>query len=385
MSASAAAPISNPDRNLRARPDCHNCFATEESLVRILHCIDSLGGGGAERQLTGLVEGLVDLGHEVDVAFMLDGPHGASLRRSGATLHPIGWRAPLPLVAELCRIIRERKTQVVQTWLQRMSVSGGVASRLTRRPWVYSERSSAAHDVGWRAAVRRRLAARAAAIAANSEAGAAPWRRTARDPRAVHVVPNGVDLDGIRAAPAAARAALGLSADAEVVLFAGRFVPPKNIPLLVGALARLVRERKRAVALACGDGPELVAFRAAANERCRALGYRADLWSLLKMADVLIAPSLYEGRPNVVLEAAAAGCPLVLSDIAPHRECLPAAAALWFAPHSAVEAARALGRALDDRPAARARAERARRAVDGSSLSSMARAYERLYRDLVAP
>jgi glycosyltransferase involved in cell wall biosynthesis len=352
--------------------------------VRILHCIDTLGGGGAERQLAALVGGLVDLGHDVDVVYMLDGPNGVPLRRSGATLHPIGWRAPLPLVAELCRIIRDRRCQVVQTWLQRMSVSGAVASRLTRRPWVYSERSTAPHDAGWRAAVRRRLAARASAIAANSEAGAAPWRRTARDPTAVHVVPNGVDLDAICAAPPAARAALGLAANAEVVLFAGRFVPPKNIPLLARALARLMRERPRAVALVCGEGPELAAFRAAALDRCRALGYRADLWSLLKLADVLIAPSLYEGRPNVVLEAAAAGCPLALSDIAPHRECIPAEAALWFRPRSSHEAACALGRALDDRPAARARAERARRAVDGSSLTSMARAYERLYRDLVA-
>ena len=96
--------------------------------MRILHCIDTLGGGGAERQLASLIPALVRMGHDVDLVYLLDGTYSDGLRRSGATLHRLEGRGHLPLVTRLYRIIRERRAEVVQTWLQRMCVAGGVAS-----------------------------------------------------------------------------------------------------------------------------------------------------------------------------------------------------------------------------------------------------------------
>lgn len=355
--------------------------------MRVLQCIDTLGGGGAERQLIYLVEGLVRLGLEVDVVYLLEGTHAARLAASGATLHPLGWRTPLPLVADLCRIIRRRDVDVVQTWLGRMGAAGGMAGQLTRRPWLYCERSVGG-ERGWRAWLRRLLATGAAAVVANSHAGAAAWRDRAG--ARVHVVPNGVELEAIVAAPTASRAALGLADDAELIVYAGRFVAPKNIPVLAAALAGVLVARPRAVALVCGDGVELPAFRAAVDgagvgPRCHTRGYRDDLWSLIKAADLLFAPSLHEGRPNVVLEAMACRCPLVLSEIAAHRECVPRAAALWFDPARAADAVAVLGRCLDDRASARGRADIAFQAVRDQSVDEMARAYARLYQRLLAP
>src|SRR6185312_10715721 len=70
-----------PRRRRRAR----------ELTMRVLQCIDTLGGGGAERQLTYLAGGLVRLGHEVDVVCHVDGPWAQPLREAGATLHRLGW------------------------------------------------------------------------------------------------------------------------------------------------------------------------------------------------------------------------------------------------------------------------------------------------------
>jgi glycosyltransferase involved in cell wall biosynthesis len=350
--------------------------------VRVLQCIDTLRGGGAERQLTYLVEGLLRLDHEVAVVYLVGGTHEPRLAASGATLHRLGMRGTVPLVADLYDVVRRRRIDVVQTWLGRMCVAGGIASRLARRPWLYSERSAQLNERGWRASVRRLVAGGAHAIVANSEAGAEPWR--ARLGSRVHVVENGVEVDAIAATPAADRRTLDIAADAELIVYAGRFAPPKNIQLLAEALTLVLHERPRAVALALGEGEELDRFRAivaAAGlaHRCRTPGYRGDLWALLKAADVAIAPSRFEGRPNVVLEAMAAGCPLVASDIAPHRECLPRAAALWFSPASATEAAAALVRVLDDVSSAQARARVARAAVCGQSIDAMSRAYAELY------
>jgi glycosyltransferase involved in cell wall biosynthesis len=354
--------------------------------VRILHCIDTLGGGGAERQLAALLPALVRMGHDVDLVYLLDGTYTTGLRDAGPTLHRLGPRSPVTLVSDVYRIIREHRVQLVQTWLQRMSVAGGVASMLARRPWIYSERSVRAHDRGWRATVRRRLAVHASAIAANSETGAEDWRLSSG--AAVRVLPNGIDFAAIDAVAPAARGELGIAADAEVVSFIGRFVPPKNIPLLTETVIRVLGARPRAVALLLGDGPELAGLRAAVERaglgaRCHTPGFRGDVWRLMKIADVLLAPSTHEGRPNAVLEAAAAGCPLLLSRIDAHRECMPLDAALWFSPDAPDEAIAAVASALDDRPAARRRAERARHAVRGQSIDAMARAYDRLYRELV--
>ena len=61
--------------------------------MRILHCIPSMLGGGAERQLCYLAAGLVRLGHQVDVVYMLEGPNTARLKASGAkaVLLAISW------------------------------------------------------------------------------------------------------------------------------------------------------------------------------------------------------------------------------------------------------------------------------------------------------
>jgi glycosyltransferase involved in cell wall biosynthesis len=50
-------------------------------------------------------------------------------------------------------------------------------------------------------------------------------------------------------------------------------------------------------------------------QRVKWLGHRADVPALLKMADVLVLPSRWEGMPNAVLEAMAAGCAVIASDV----------------------------------------------------------------------
>lgn len=356
--------------------------------MRVLHCIESLGAGGAERQLSYLVEGLVRHGHVADVAYLSAGPYEERLRAAGAGLHRIrGRSAPLQIV-ELRRAIRLGRADLVQTWLGRMNIVGGVASRSLSRPWIYSERSVRLHDGGVRGAVRQWLGARSSLLVANSEAGAVLWRQVCRPGCAVEVVENGLPLDEIADAPCASPVELGIGAQAEVILWAGRFVAAKNIGFLAQVLAAVLSARPRAIALLCGDGELRPSFRAEVDRlrvgaRCLTPGHRADLWSLLKLADVLILPSLAEGQPNVVLEAMAAGCPVALSDIPGHREVVPPDGGLFFSPRFVGDAVSAIERTLDDRHAARARAAVALAAVRRRSLDGMVRAYLRLYARLV--
>jgi glycosyltransferase involved in cell wall biosynthesis len=352
--------------------------------MRVLHLIPSVVGGGAERQLTYLAAGQRALGLDVHVGILREGINMPRLERSGAIIHRLGnLRSYDPrIVPRAARIIRRVRPDIVQTWLAQMDVAGGAAAFLTRTPWIATERSSGAHypnDIRYR---MRRIAGRfASAVIANSPAGLASWRHSRAKP---FMVPNAVPLDEIAAAEPS-REDFGA---ARIILFVGRIDAEKNLPNLIDALVPIVTTTD-SVALFCGIGPledatrRLIESTGCAN-RIRLLGFRNDVWDLMKRADVLVAPSWFEGHPNAVIEAAACGCPLVVSEIPAHRAFLDDATALFAPPEDSAALSAAIVTALQDRGAAMARAARARAIVAEWSIANISRAYARIYEQLTA-
>jgi len=357
---------------------------------RVLHCIPSLLGGGAERQLCYLAAGLVRRGHEVHVAYQHDGPNFPLLQESGARLHRIPARRAFDPRAALsiAEVLKRERIQVLQTWLRRMDIWGGVASGLAGVPWLFSERSQSVtlDERTPSAHALRALLPLARAVVANSETAADIWRRGARVP--VHVVPNAIPVDHIERVAPADRRELGLPEDVPLILYAGRFTPGKNVPLLGDALASVLRERPEVHALMLGEGPELAGFRewVRAQGLARRIvlpGYRDDLFRWMKAATVFVSPSRSEGRPNVVMEAMACRCPMVLSDIAPHREFVAEGEAVWCRTDDAASLREGLARALDDAEAGRERATRALTSIRRFSIDAMVDAYDAIYREVV--
>lgn len=350
-----------------------------------------MGGGGAERQLAYLAGPMGALGWDVHVALLRGGPNLARLEGGGAIVHRLaGWTNHDPrLPLQLARVVRRVRPDLLQVWFVQMEVFGGLVAEAFGVPWILSERSSApAYPPTWRNRLRVRMGKTADAIVANCAAGDAYWSEHG-DPRVPRdVIPNAVPFDEIAAAEPAMPAHLQVSDRDTVVLFAGRFDAAKNIDRLIEALARAVR-RRDTVAVLCGDGPErprierLIEARGLAD-RVRLAGYVTDIWPLLKRARAMVAVSVFEGRPNSVLEAMAAGCPLVVSDIPAHREVLTEASALWANPMDVDSIARAVTAALDDPAAARARAALARERAAEWSIGGAAAAYDGVYRRVLA-
>lgn len=127
------------------------------------------------------------------------------------------------------------------------------------------------------------------------------------------------------------RAALGVALHEFVVLWAGRFDPVKRVEIVVRTAEALSGIPTRT--LLVGDGPlrsrveQLVRTGSAAN-RTHLLGWRSDTDDLYAAADAFLFPSLTEGMPNAVLEALAAGLPVVASDIPAIRELIDAGAGI---------------------------------------------------------
>lgn len=359
-------------------------------LFRILHCIPSLLGGGAERQLCYLASGLVRRGHQVHVAYQHDGPNFPLLQASGAKLHQIPARRAFdPRAAiSIAEVLKRERIELVQTWLRRMDVWGGVAAGLTGVPWLFSERSQSLaldEDIVSARALRA-LVPVARGVVANSETAAEIWRRGVRGRIPVRVVPNAIPVDHIERVAPADRRELGIPEDVPLILFAGRFTPGKNVSLLGEALVSLLRERPDAHALMLGEGPELTEFRAWARaqgmaRRITLPGYRDDLFRWMKTATLFVSPSRSEGRPNVVMEAMACGCPMVLSDIAPHKEFVAAAEAIWCRTDDIASLRDGLARSLDDPEASRRRATLALTSIRRFSIEAMVDAYDVVYQE----
>jgi glycosyltransferase involved in cell wall biosynthesis len=148
-------------------------------------------------------------------------------------------------------------------------------------------------------------------------------------PEKLRVVENGIEAQPFREARPLARAGLGFRDDAPLLFTAGLLNLAKGQDLLVEALAAPGLERVQ-LALA-GEGelrPQLEARSAALglSGRVRLLGFRPDVPALLATADAYVLPSRWEGMPYVLLEALAAGRPIVATPVDGARELVERAA-----------------------------------------------------------
>jgi glycosyltransferase involved in cell wall biosynthesis len=351
-----------------------------------------MGGGGAERQLAYLAGALPEHGWEPYVALLRGGINMERLQQSGVSIRRIDAGhafAPRALL-DLRRLIKELQPDVVQTWLAHMDITAGTAATLRRVPWILSERSSsAAYLPAYQRAMRRMLAKRAAAVVANSSAGALQWRGLgAALPR--FVVHNAIPFDEIAAAALANLDRYRRSTDTRIVLAVGRLndAEGKNWPTLVDALVRAAKECD-VVALICGTGPDESRMRAAIaaagmEERIVLAGFVTDIWSWMRAADLFVSLSRWEGLPNAVMEAAACGMPLLLSDIPAHRELVDGETAWLIEPDDSAGVARAIVAAFADDDERRRRGAAAMSAARQWSIPAMAAQYAAIYEQILA-
>jgi len=215
-----------------------------------------------------------------------------------------------------------------------------------------------------------------------------PLRRVTRDAQVTRV-DNGIDTDLFRPDAEArqrAREDLGWKADEVGVIAVSRLHVLKGVREAVRGFARFANSRHgKARLLVVGDGPERGALEVEARRMLPAGSFtllgearRRDVARLLNASDVFLFTGLRSevGLPLNVLEAAASGLPLVLSE-AICRDLEPPVKAECVSPHNASAVAAALGRAADA-PGSRSPETRVSRLPAGRTLSEVAARYEEL-------
>jgi len=272
-------------------------------------------------------------------------------------------------VRELVRILRRLRPQVahvMDVWPQAL-----VAARLARVPRVlvthHTPELPRRDNLAGRAWRRLGWLSRPEVIYTSEADRASDGRRPS------HVIPLGIDLDRFEGARPA------LEPDGPRVGNVARLAPQKDHRTLIEA-ARLVPEAEFVIV---GDGElrgELE--RLAAGARVRFMGAREDVPELLASFDVFAFPSRFEGLCLAVIEAQAAGVPVVATPVGGIRETVVEGETGLLVPTGDPAAlAAATRRLLEDRPAAEAMAAEAKRRVrERFSLERMVEATLRLYR-----
>ncbi|HWJ55609.1 MAG TPA: glycosyltransferase [Vicinamibacterales bacterium] len=237
-----------------------------------------------------------------------------------------GWR-DWSAFWSLVRLIRTFRPHVVHTHTAKAGTLGRIAAALCRVPVVVHTYHGHVFEGYFSpfktrvvVAIERLLAYQASALVAVTD-------RVRRDvlargigwPERVVVVPLGLDLDPLLAAPARRgelRAELGLAPAVPLVGIVARLVPVKAHETFLQAARAIAPVRPDVVFLVVGDGERRAGLEEAARTaglaaRIRFLGWRADLDRLYADLDVVVLTSKNEGSPVALIEAMAAGRPVV--------------------------------------------------------------------------
>ena len=357
--------------------------------MKILHVDPETGFGGGERQVAGLVRHLARRGHENLLAVAPGGALAARVPAPDARLRPLSIRNDVDVLAalRLRREIRAEHPDIVHFHTSRahaMSLWIGRTRAIVTRRMDYRLRPGRRADLLYNRLV-------AAVVAISNDVRQKLLAAGVR-PEQIRVIHSAVEppagLPGA-AGRAAARARYGIASGEFAIGVVAALERRKAHDVLLHALAATLSKLPPLRVLFCGDGSERAALARLTRElglesRVRFLGELGQVADVLAALDLFVLPSRHEGLGVAVLEAMAAGVPVVASAVGGLPEAVDDGRTGLLVPP---EDPRALGVAIAELAADVERARRMgiagrARVLAEFSMERMADAYEALYTEL---
>lgn len=293
------------------------------------HTILLTAGLNRTRFATTLITGVVGLAEgDFTEAARARGVNPIMIPALGRAIHPT---RDLAALVTLIRLFRRLRPDIVHTHTAKAGTLGRLAARIAGVPVTVHTFHGHVLDGYFSPTVTRVFLGveRTLARLTDRLVTVSPRLRTELlamgigRPEQVEVIPLGLDLERFRrpgpAAPAL-RASLGLGSDTPLLGIVGRLVPIKDHAALFEAVALLSAQDVSAHLVVIGDGEErrrleALAGRLGLGARIHFLGWRNDLETILKELDVVICASKNEGTPVALIEAMAAGVPVLSTDV----------------------------------------------------------------------
>jgi len=373
--------------------------------LKVLEMIDKPSLGGGQTVLLTLARYLDRTRFDVSVCAKSGGPLEDEIRKLGLAFHPAEFRKKLTagLGRDLARLLSSEKIDILHTHGGVAGVFGRRAARNAGTP-VVVHTIHGIHYLHYRNPVLRRIfiglersmSRTTSAVICVSEADLAQARKFRLAPAdRLRLVRNGVasvdsasDLDRGRKIGGLW---LRLKLRAPVIGTVARLHRQKGIEYFIAAVPEILRRNSGALFVVVGGGPLEKRIRAkierlGLTDQVILAGERPDALDLLSAFDIFVLPSLWEGLPLVLIEAAGLGRPIIATDIDGSREIIrDGETGLLVPPADPAALAGAVRRLLDDAALARRLAEKARNEIPPAfDLKRMVAETERLYLDLAA-
>lgn len=293
---------------------------------RVLLLIPHLGGGGAERVTAVLARELSREKYELHLGLMTQADAGAEFVVRGVEVHSLGAQRVRGGALKLLRLVRRLQPDLILSGMAHLNflvlLLRPFFPRKTRILVRQNSTASAAMEFGglpiYTRLLYRLLYRRADGVICQTAAMADDLTRELGVPATrLAVLPNPIDLEEIRARVNASSLEWPQPGSPGPHLLAvGRLSREKGFDLLLSALARARESFPSADLLIAGAGPEELTLKTLSAElgMQRAVhfaGYVEDLPAYFSAASVFVLSSRHEGLPNALLEAAAAGLPIV--------------------------------------------------------------------------
>ena len=361
------------------------------SSVRIILVITAMGCGGAERRLAWLGNQLSRRGHHVGLRvlhgsesfFDLNQEVGARYFSEGHPREAIALSRFIRRPAWLRQQIVAERPDMVLSFIDIANIITLWAARPLAVPVVVAERVyPPAHRIPPHYAILRRwFYPTAAGIVVQTKATAGWARRWLPSDRVV-VIPNPVVPPP---APTGDVVRDRMPSDGRVMLAMGRLERQKGFDLLLAAFSLVARDHPGWRLVILGEGPERAALEREIHERglaerVKLPGVSKDPEEWLRVCDLFVLSSRYEGFPNVLGEAMACGLPVVSFDcpVGPGEMITHGENGLLVPAGDVSALAAALRRLIDDPDEAARMADRATRVVERFSEEAVAARWEKL-------
>lgn len=368
---------------------------------RVAFCITELRAGGAERCLVELATRLDPSRFTCSVVSLAPRPADEErslaprLEAAGIPMHFLdarrSWDAPRA-IRQLAAIWRDERPDLVQTFLYHANIVGRLAARRAKIKTLVSGIRVAERRSRTRLWIDRLTAGNVARHVCVSESVARFSRDIGGLPvKRLVVIPNGIDLARYENVPPWDPAAFGLPSGRRYVVCIGRLDEQKGQRWLIEHAPRWLAQVPGHDLLLVGDGPDRAALEAQVRAaglagRVHFLGWTTVVPTILVVADLLVLPSFWEGMPNVILEAMAAGRAVVARDVEGVSELLGPTPGPQLIPTDAPadQFGDSIVNLLSDNDLRHASEKQHRlRIAQNFTLESMVSRYESLYLDLL--
>ncbi len=320
---------------------------------RIAFGITELDPGGAERMLTELVTRLDRSEWEPHVFCLGPEAHYSQvLRERGVPVTCFGAKRLLSapgVLRQWTRELRRFRPEILYTWLFHANLLGRFAGRRAGVPTILSGIRVAEKRNRWHGRLERWtnfLVDRNVCV--SQDVARFMEQDFGLDPAKTVVIPNGVDPAHFRDVPPVDLGEFGIPADSRVLITVGRIEPQKGIDVLISAAREIVQQYPDVHFLIVGTGPDRSDLERQAatwrlSDRMHWAGKRTDVPGLLAASTAFILPSRWEGMPNAVLEALAAGKPIIATRVEGASELVRDGINGWLVP---IESPQALAEAV---------------------------------------